>query len=302
MSRKKKALIILFAISLVITITLPLLVNTNIFNRIIKSRLEVILSKTLQGECRIGNLRADISSFHVDTLYISNDNVISQIEEIKIGLSIYSLLTGRVLINFIEISDVFINVKTKGNLPEVDNENNINVNKFFYEYPLSNFAYNIDIKTLKIKNFHLQYDTFSISNVSLNSSISFNRNRIVLFYKLMSGKVHKYLNVIPSEGEIVFNADNGILHGNIRFKEANINYDIMLLDSNINIKYINGDINLKNIELFEQLYSMDGDYKISGIISSNEYYINIFSRINKMDLIFIILQAETEKKGDMSSE
>ena len=72
MSRKKKALIILFAISLVITITLPLLVNTNIFNRIIKSRLEVILSKTLQGECRIGNLRADISSFHVDTLYISN--------------------------------------------------------------------------------------------------------------------------------------------------------------------------------------------------------------------------------------
>ena len=224
MSRKKKTLIIIFICLLIITITIPLLVNTNTINRIIKSRLEVILSKTLNGECRIGNLRADISSFHVDTLYISNDNVISQVEEIKIGLSIYSLLTGRILINFIEISDIFVNVKTKSNLPETDNKGGIGIDNFFYEYPLSNFAYNIDIKTLKIKNFHLQYDTFFISNISINTSISFNKNRIILFYKLMSGKVDDYLNIVPSEGEIVFSPDKGILKGNIQFKEANINY------------------------------------------------------------------------------
>ncbi|MCK4524376.1 hypothetical protein KAU15_05570, partial [candidate division WOR-3 bacterium] len=290
MSRKKKTLIITFICLLIITITIPLLVNTNTINRIIKSRLEVILSKTLNGECRIGNLRADITSFHVDTLYISNDNVISQVEEIKIGLSIYSLLTGRILINFIEVSDIFVNVKTKSNLPETDNKGGIDIDNFFYKYPLSNFAYNIDIKTLKIKNFHLQYDTFFISNISLNASISFNRNRIILFYKLMSGKVDDYLNIVPSEGEIVFSTDKGILQGNIQFKEANINYDIMLLDSNINIKYISGDINLKNIRLFEQLYSVNGKYKINGIVSSNEYYINMFTHFDNIIIDSIEIQ------------
>ena len=43
--------------------------------------------------------------------------------------------------------------------------------------------------------------------------------------------------------------------------------------------------------------------KISDLLEiAKEYNINNFSRIKKMDLIFKILQAETEKKGYMFSE
>ncbi len=285
MTRKRRMLLIIFIVLMIITVSIPLLINTKILNRIIKSKAEDILGSSIKGECRISNLKANLSYIEIDTLYLSNEHLISQVEQVRAGISIYSLLTGKILVNFIEIDDVFVNVKKMGEKipPDTAAKESSDI-RFYYEYPLKEFIFNVDIKTLKVNNAYIQYDTFSISNISVNSSISINKNRTVFFYNIISGKVDKFINIMPSRGEIVLNSDNVTMGGKILSKELNIQYDAFIHDSTIDLRKMNIDLQLDKSRILGIDYSGNAKLTIIGMFSSREHFISCNAHVQGLSI------------------
>lgn len=284
MSKKRKALIIIFSIMLFITIAVPLLINTSIINDFIKGRLETIIAGSINGECRLSNLRANIMYMEVDTIYLSNESIISQIEEIRAGISIYSLLTGKVLVNFIEIRNIFINIKERDEVSINDSIQPSFKLPSTYAYPFSGFPLHIDMKTIKIEELYVQYDTFALSNISLNSSISVDKNRAVFFYNLIGGNVDRYLSIIPSRGEIVLNEENIILNGDLNFEEMKLSYECIIRDSAIDIRDISGSVNLDTTSFGRICISGEGLFSLTGIYSQNYHFISMNSNIHDLKI------------------
>ncbi|MFO8062884.1 MAG: translocation/assembly module TamB domain-containing protein [bacterium] len=277
MSIKRKIFIIVMSIMLFISVALPIFVNTPLFNRMVREYIENTISTAIDGECRIGKLTAGIVSYRIDSLHISNPMVKAYFEKTDIGLSIYSLLIGKILFNFIEMDEGIILIK------EQESQSQSEQSGFNYDYEPVSVLRGLDIKTLKVTNLDIQYDTLQLSNLNFVSSVSLNDRRLAVFINVHSANVPGRISLEKSTGEIVMYSNHAKFMGDIKSDNLDVEYDINMHDSTIDIRNLDCNLHTKSLYIGNDLLNIQGRIGISGFIKGSQKYLTLRGIINSAD-------------------
>ncbi|MDY6788150.1 MAG: translocation/assembly module TamB domain-containing protein [candidate division WOR-3 bacterium] len=275
MSIKRKIFIIILSIMLFISVALPIFVNTPLFNRIVREYIENTISTSIDGECRIGKLTAGIVSYRIDSLYISNPSVKAYFEKTDIGISIYSLLAGKVLFNFIEMDEGIILIK--------EQETQSGQSGFIYDYEPVSVLRGLDIKSLKVTNLDIQYDTLQLSNLNFISSVSLSDKRLAVFINVQSADIPGKISLERSTGEIVMYSNHAKFMGDIKSNNLDIKYDINMHDSTIDIRNLDCKLHTKSLYIGNDLLNAQGRMGISGFIKGSRKYLTLNGTINSVN-------------------
>lgn len=285
MSRKRKIFIWIAGVILVLTVLIPLLININFINNLVRNNIQSTIAHAIEGECRIEKVRMTLSELRITEFYAENESFDVRVNSFNTGISLYSLFIGRIMLNFLEIDSCYVKfhpeIKTDEHLKDsVNNENKRHV----YIYPLSNLRIRVDIPSLSVNSVNVEYDTLRISNLALKASVSINKKRSALFYRLTGGDINGYTRIEPCDGELVFSEANGVGKGSINSELFKIDYDVNVHDSTLNISSLNINTEKRSLEYAGHEIAADLNIQCSGLLKGSERYIS--ADINAKNLQF----------------
>lgn len=273
MSRKRRIFIWIAAVVLVLTVLIPLLININFINNFVRSNIQKNIAHAINGECTIERLRMSISEMKIYGLKAENNAFCLDINSLNAGISLYSLFLGRLMVNFMDADT--INMEIYKNSPAVmKKDTTSHALSIKYSYPFSNIRIRIDVSSASVNCANIIYDTLVIKDISLNASLSLNKERTALFYRLNSGRLHTYTKIEPCDGEIVLNNTNAVGNGTLNTSHIEISYNASMHDSTLNLNDIKLKLMKKDIEAGGHRISAFSDVNISGMLRGSERYLS----------------------------
>ncbi len=284
MSKKRKFLIITLIIILFFVLIIPLLLNVDFINKIVKTRIESEIANSINGKCTIYNINTHIASVSVDSIYLENNKFSLTVSKISGGVSLFALPFKKILFNYLKVENANIIIKKtekQQNKKEASDKVKEPIN-FSYNYIFKNIPMTLEISSISLNNINFAIDTFNFGNLELNASLSINKKRTVLFFNLLNFKVLDYLSVNKSEGQIVLNENNGLVSGNINSHKLKIKYEMNIYDSTIDIRKVKIISNISNLRINDNLLSINGKFSLNGFYKINNTYMTLQSDVKKI--------------------
>ncbi|HAF08177.1 MAG: hypothetical protein XD76_1151 [candidate division TA06 bacterium 32_111] len=260
MDRKKRTVLITLIIILVLYISNLIFLNFGIFNRLIKSGLENLISKSLKGTCQIEKLKGNLNRFQLKNLKFENENISLISKTTNISLSLSSLLFKRVIVNKFYVEDIVFEIKENQASPSLVEKNEFDIKNFKFSFVLPDFEnkIKIDINNLEVNNFQIHYKDIILKNKKFLSSLSLGKRLLFTYYKFyeISFDTFKVNNI---EGEFsFFLKDSIVINNTINSDKIFSTFKVILKDSFLQIKNFETKVDNKTFYYGKNRYNVDG--------------------------------------------
>lgn len=266
MTKKRKLFIITIAIFLFFSLLIPMLVNLNFINSIIKSSLESQIGKSVHGVCTVKSLRAHISYLNVDSIYIDGESFTCSVSKTRVRINPYLILMKKLTLSRVHAEDIKIEIKKvegKGeSIPAT-------LPSLRYFYPFENFQYKIDMPQLSVTNLSVTFDTFNFTGLSMNGTASVDKKRSLLYVNFISGKLAGYCDIKGGYADIACSFENAAAEIDIEASNASAKGNMVFDTSGINISSLNIRADAKKIDIAGKKASLKASLNLSGLYNGD---------------------------------